>query len=251
MNEAEYWKRLQQIKAFRVERPDRWGAHREAMREHLRIGPPDKPWTFSTVVATMYVGDGKLVRKEAAEMAAAGEMAHYLDEDGTNLLHQHYHLWRWRGRQGANALARVKTIVEFGGGYGAMAIVAERCGFRGEYWIADFPEMNMMQWWHLGKRGISLEMHWVTEARPCERPDLFISCFGLSEVTPLERVKFLRQIQPRSYLMVYQRRWDGVDNERFFQIWAEEYQKKGGPQFVIEDGPSGRYLISVEKGQDE
>src|SRR5262245_14596703 len=56
-----------------------------------------------------------------------------------NLTHQAYHILRWQEATGQR-IADMRSIYEFGGGYGAMALVCNRLGFTGQYYIYDLPE---------------------------------------------------------------------------------------------------------------
>src|SRR3990167_5344946 len=66
-----------------------------------------------------------------------------------NLIHQAYHLSQFAATTGHN-FSKMNKIVEFGGGYGAMALVLHRLGFgeatqSGEYVIYDLPEFALLQ----------------------------------------------------------------------------------------------------------
>jgi hypothetical protein len=124
--------------------------------EHM----PARPWMLATLGATMYVGAGQLLTQELHELAAA-QVPGVLwgDGDVTNLLHQRYHLWHWQKNHPQYYVGGLRTIVEFGAGYGAMAIVASRMGFTGDYYMHDLPELERIQREHLPLRGLQCSVH--------------------------------------------------------------------------------------------
>lgn len=128
-----------------------------------------------------------------------------------NLIHQAYHLWKWQQVTGRR-VADLSTIVEFGGGYGAMALLCHRLGFRGRYVIYDLPEFSLLQQWYLEQHGVKAE--WNPKRKP-KGVDLFMALYSLSEVPFEDRPKF--EIEASSYLFLYSGLWEGWNNVDYYQ----------------------------------
>jgi hypothetical protein len=64
------------------------------------------------------------------------------------LIHHAYHLHRFETVTG-RFLLELQEIIEFGGGYGSMARLLARLGYRGRYHIHDLPEFAALQRFYL------------------------------------------------------------------------------------------------------
>lgn len=131
-----------------------------------------------------------------------------------NLIHQAYHLRLWEETTGQH-IDKLQSIVEFGGGYGALALVAHRLGFDGDFAIFDLPEFTILQKWFLSQCGVSNVRHIDRVKR--ESPDLLIALYSLSEVSMSLRDAFLDKIRARSDLFLYSGQWEDWDNVAYFQ----------------------------------
>ena len=216
-----------------------WTRHQAAMLAHFETSPENfaTPWRWSTIEATCYVGPGLLLTSEVGEMREAGvDLPDWSDDgDEPNLLHQRYHLWRWQRENPALDLRRLRTIQEFGGGYGAMAIVAARLGFRGEYHIHDLVEFEHLQDRHLPLRDLPFKVRHKVH----KHPDLLISCFGLNEAPVEDRTAFLDRCLPENYLIAC-----GGSVDPWFVAWAQRHFMRRGPVWVEQPGPIGAPPIS-------
>lgn len=223
-----------------------WENYRKRMQEHIDKGDFTKPWEWSTVVATMFVGDGKIIRNELQEIRQSGVQAGSTWDDGDahNLIHQRYHLLQWEKANPNKKISELKTVLEVGAGYGAMVILFSRLGFRGKYYIVDLPELERVQRQHLNWRDIKCRVKW----RERIRPDLMIGIASLSEIPPEARRPFLDRIRPKSYIIGYQSEWDNVNNTEFFKTWATNFRTDDrGPSFLSFSDPNTlEYLISTE-----
>jgi len=153
---------------------------------------------------------------DAVRIAPVGVPAdfHELTGYSRNLIHQAYHLHRWEQITGQR-IEDLGCIVEFGAGYGAMALVARRAGFSGEYRIIDLPEFVLLQQWFLSQCGVG-NVVWVDgwEQNTC---DLLIAMYSLSE-TPLDvRGQVFEAVGADSYLFLYSQRWQEYDNHDYFR----------------------------------
>jgi hypothetical protein len=112
----------------------------------------------------------------------------------------------------------MNSIYEFGCGYGAMALVARRAGFFGDYHVHDFPELLLLTVYYLGNLGVD-NIHFEDRIQPLN-VDLFIACFSLSEVRTGLRREVLEKVHADNYLFAFQGHWDGVHNYDYFDSFS-------------------------------
>lgn len=161
-----------------------------------------------------------------------------------NLIHQAYHLYLWEKTTGQR-VSDLDSIVEFGGGYGAMALVAHRLGFMGKYVIYDLPEFSLLQEWFLSQVGIeSVEFETDITARRLV-PDLLIACYSLSECDLVTCENFLANVRPKSCLFLYSGKWESYDNVTRFQQPAGHLAKLQWRHVEIDWLPDPRNFYSI------
>lgn len=131
-----------------------------------------------------------------------------------NLIHQAYHLQQYEQTTGKR-IEDLKSIVEFGGGYGAMCLLIHELGFKGKYVIYDLPEFSLLQEYYLSQYGIKPE--WNPRRKPKD-VDLFIALYSISEVSPNERS--LKMVRANSYLCLYSGQWQEWNNVEWFRKFA-------------------------------
>lgn len=178
-----------------------WQANQLSLQKHLSESDISTFLEWSTIQATMYVGQAPYIQKELDAVLEfyPSEILEPITKEpttynglSTNLIHQAYHLLQLESNG-----VRVKdldSIIEFGGGYGAMALIVYRLGFTGDYCIYDLPELEPIQDYYLGLADIKAS-HSGGEA------DLLIAIHSLSEVDEnLKRWRFLHQ-HPASYYL--------------------------------------------------
>lgn len=130
-----------------------------------------------------------------------------------SLIHQLYNLHKFQ--QATNIkVSDLKTIYEFGGGFGQSVIAARRLGFTGKYYIYDLPEFALLQQWYLEEN--ETEAIWLKSIRK-RKVDLFIASYSLSEVAIDLRDTVLEKIQADNYLFLYSNRFEKYDNVNYFQ----------------------------------
>lgn len=204
---------------------------------------------WSTIRATMYVGNGGLIQSEyerlsqdVIRLAEIGDDRPDLGCDfypgtrvDTNLLHQIFHLTRLHDW---HSIPRWNTILEVGGGVGSMALAARRMGFEGAYFIVDFPEFLVVQRnylkHHLSEQQMDMTGFYTPEEfdqlLPAFGPvDLLIGMASLSEMPVPERRRYLEGIQPYPdrFLMFVQQEFNGIDNMRYFGTWMQRKERTG------------------------
>lgn len=129
-----------------------------------------------------------------------------------NMINQAYHIALWENTTGKR-IDQLENITEFGGGYGAMALLCWRLGFRGKYIIYDLPEFSLLQEWFLAQEGVE-NVSWNPKGRATA--DLLIALYSLSE-TPMElRDNFLEKVKAQSYLILYSPTWEEYQNSAYF-----------------------------------
>jgi hypothetical protein len=110
----------------------------------------------------------------------------------------------------------IERLIEFGGGYGALAVVLNRIGFSGEHHVYDLPVLHMIRDWYLEQ--LDIDTHSVSD-NEFDVYDLFVSVCSLDEIRPFKRELVLLNKFSYNYLFLFHRNWDGVDNMKWFADW--------------------------------
>ena len=131
-----------------------------------------------------------------------------------NLIHQAYHIHVWEQKTGKR-IEEMDSIIEVGGGYGAMALLCHRMGFIGTYHIYDLPEFSLLQEFFLSEMEVPNIIWPTTKHR--RSADLLIGLYSLSEIEMDKRNKFLDSITADSYLLLYSGHWKDYDNIAYFE----------------------------------
>lgn len=224
-------------------RPNTWGSYRRSIRDHAKNDEIAEFLRWGTIQATMFVGNEPFVHQEYAalrlhdirrwdiaireDLFGKPDRLPWMIYTSGNMVHQAYHLMQWERVTGVE-VGSLNRIVEFGGGYGAMAWIVNRLGFKGEYVIYDIPEMSILQRYYLSNVGIPVTLH-VTDGVEFPTPpeaDLLISCHALGEAPDDLRKAFLEH-PFKSYLIASQAAWDGNDlNSYFDELATNRYDLK-------------------------
>lgn len=196
---------------------DFWSLKRAALRENLAREPLDSFLTWPTIDGTMFVGETEYVRREWQALWAA-DPARYPaaigpelgGRPGTNQAHQAYHLYQWERGTGRR-VEELESIVEIGGGYGALARVCRALGFAGVYTIYDFPELNVLQRRYLEWAGVG-GVECRDDFAGGVEADLLVGLYSLSEMPAAELARYLAGVQARHWLVaVNDAPWEGED----------------------------------------
>jgi hypothetical protein len=182
-----------------------------------------------------------------------------------NLLRHCYHLLRFEQATGVD-ITRMKTIVEFGGGYGSMCRVFYRRGFSGRYFIYDLPEFSALQRYFLKSLDLPVRdatddctadgiylfrelplLQRALEQRPEPDDSAFVATWSLSECPVELRDRFLPLVESMScFLIAFQDRFFEVDNNQYFAALREatgsriQWQEMRIPQL-----PRNNYLFGT------
>lgn len=218
-----------------------WARYRYELRRHVERYVPQSFLTWSTVYTTMFVGDASFIPAELAALEAGPGWDRWraaLEEPGFgnpprlpyapytsgSLVHQVTHAATFERLTGLR-LDKLRSVVEFGGGYGAMRLILHRLGFRGTYAIYDTPEYSLLQRYYLSNAAPDADTQFRevddgTFTAPDEA-DLLIGCYSLSEVGDDLRRRFLTQARANAYLLAFQDVWDGVAMPAAFRAWSD------------------------------
>lgn len=194
-------------------RPPYWDFWRHDLWARAQAGDPAGFWHWPCVRHCMTV-EHFPVSEQLADLQSHRWLPVIQDahpHHARNLIHQAYHLKRWEDATG-RLVEDLETIFEFGAGYGAMADLVRRLGFRGRYLVHDLPEFALLQRYFLGARGIAVEH--VEAPQAC---DLFIGLYSLSEIPVAGRGAWL---VGSSYLLLYSGRFAEYDNAAWAQAVA-------------------------------
>ena len=217
-------------------RPNTWESYRRLIRDHVKNDDIRTFLQWGTIQATMFVGNEPFVHREYDELLlhdihkwriatqedlfGKPDRLPWLLHTSGNMVHQAYHLMQWE-RVTGQKVGNLDCIVEFGGGYGAMAWIVQWLKFRGEYIIYDIPEMSILQRYYLSNVGVPVTLY-VNDGTKFPVPpeaDLLISCHALGEVPDALRKTFL-SFPFKSYLIASQAAWDGNDLISYFDELA-------------------------------
>lgn len=213
-----------------------WTDYQASLRQHLDRDDISDFLQWSTIQATMFVGNAPYIEYEYDCLLGSkqsrqwvkviketwiGNPTPFNDYTSGNLIHQAYHLKQWLDRT-QQRLSQMSSIVEIGAGYGAMALLCYRLGFRGLYAIYDLPELQQIQQFYLAGLG---NIVWLGQStlrtafleRLC---DLLIASHSLSEMPIIEREKYLSQVAAKEYLFASSYEYGEVDNQTWFNQMA-------------------------------
>ena len=214
---------------------DHWSKARRALRDHMLSNDPGEMLRWSTIIATMQVGDVEymvvetdyLFDGDANRWGAAvadpgfggakeyGYAKKYMGgKPASNLIHQAYYVKKWEERTGKK-IGELNFIVEFGGGYGAMAYVCRQLGFEGVYMIYDFPIASLLQEYYLSNVGI--HDVWFSNAPFSFDADLFISLWGITEAPLFDRSWVTDRISAKHNMIVYTNQWYSINNDTWIR----------------------------------
>jgi hypothetical protein len=206
--------------------PYRWIERRAAMRNHVDHDDLDDFMNWSTVRATMVVNKSPQIYKELEVVndgfkdsmtrmnaLVPSSLGSPIKLPGLRVagpsVHQGYHIVQHETghiRDGYTPdVTELNRIVEFGGGFGMMAAIIHRMGFKGEYVIYDVPEFSYLQEFYLSNQGIEVIYKIVDDKNrfpvPPDDTDLVWGFNSLDEVTPGLRRAFLSTAKPEQITM--------------------------------------------------
>lgn len=246
MNTDELRERIKQLPPLPDCQPGHsWLWRRTDLRDQILHDNPENFLAWPVVRGAMYVGNAPYMKFESEALLEDRHHAFIREPDfgkqtnektNFNFTHQAYHLMQWEWRTGQR-IENLDTILEFGGGYGAMALIARRLGFKGRYIIYDLPEFSALQEYYLSNVGVN-DIEFWTEFGEVKDIDLLIGLYSLTEVEPDFRERFIYAYPAKSYLFAYAKTWDGWDNT----AWAHSLMAYPGYDWYNWQVPHAGFL---------
>lgn len=136
------------------------------------------------------------------------------------------------------SIADMSYIVEFGGGFGALAVVCNRLGFKGKYQIVDFPELAIIQEWYLGRMNINVTL--TENVYDIKRPDVVVSVCSLDEAPTQTRIDFLAHTIESRHFIVFNQAFLPPNEHEWFENWFDS----NNIRFVVQQLPHpGQYML--------
>lgn len=220
---------------------------REALNAYRALADSDDPQRWLDVA------------KDSAVGAPAWLEAH--PQHSVNSVFVTSHLAEFKRRTGRD-IREFDTILEFGGGYGALCRSAFRAGFRGRYIIFDLPIIGALQRFYLRAAGLPV-MTIVQLAAAGEGivavsdtgaldaalggqagTALFVATWSLSE-TPADVRALVEPFLPHmsGALIAYQSSFVGFDNRAYFHRVANKLDKLSWRESCLPSQPLNYYLF--------
>jgi len=114
-------------------------------------------------------------------------------------------------------LSKLDKIVELGGGIGEMCDIAYRLGFKGEYKIFDFPELNQIQSYYMSELGNDKAV-FASELEDISDADLVIGTWSFTEMPIDLREKLMERLgKSKNWLIAYSNKIFDLDNKRYIE----------------------------------
>lgn len=205
-----------------------WEVIKDALREDL-VGNPKPYWNYR-------LSSGNLVHH-------AYSVSEYLD----------------RVNKTVDDLRNLKTILEFGGGYGSLCRLLFKLGFSGQYIIFDLPQFSALQKYFLKSINLPVRVTQnvtdfrensvntvsdLDEIKEIKDIDLFIGLWSISETPESLRESILyKAIDYKSYLIAYQHNFMGIDNLNYFKKFAKAKNAVDWHNYTIDHIQGQSYLI--------
>jgi hypothetical protein len=271
MNAEEFRNRIAALPP--VEGNTYWDDKRREFRHSVQHDNLSRFLRWNSIGITMYLGgwhwvepEYRELQRERPEWAAAlkedefgGADYYHIDPTtNANVVHMGYHLLQWEKATGRK-VTELDSILEIGGGYGCMAKVVHRLGFRGKYYIYDLPEFSLLQEFYLSHvlAAGSHNIEWVNtreqdRGRLPGAVDLWLATWSFSEFPKALRQEIISQTTPQSYLIGYQHTFEWVDN----MFWFAEYRRNHpeydwtSQQLTHQDGQPW-YLFGMRKLEEK
>jgi hypothetical protein len=189
-----------------------------------------------------------------------------MPETNGNIVHHAFHLSQLLARYDVD-VSYLKNIFEFGGGYGNMARLIFKLGFKGTFVIFDLPEFIAIQKYFLSTLqlpGVTIvtkptqtttptivllsnieELKEQLEGQPI---DLSIATWSLSE-SPIELREAIFKLCSASkyYLIGYQVFFGGMDNTLYFSNLVKKLNDYDWHDYEIRHLKGNHYLVGRKK----
>lgn len=243
------------LPALLQERDTFWSDKQKALHHHIQHEPFDTFLEWSTINATMYVGETPYfylerdyIKQHWPEMwykATVFEQYGHVPQSrliDPNFVHQAYHVCRWE-QATRQSILDCSSIVEFGSGYGALPFILRRIGYKGRYISYDLPELSYIQrQYHRYTNTPDIE--YITgdgwkKIWNSEGHDLFIGLWSLNEAA--NREQYIKDIKVWSVLVAC------VDEKEFVKLLTENLVEHWSIEVVHKHLAEHVYLFGMSK----
>ncbi len=232
-----------------------WLQRQIEIKQRILKDDPEQFLTWSVVIGCMFVGNAPYIYDELKELSDSydwhkwekvlpesifGQPEFWSDWTSGNMIHQAYHIKQWENKTG-NKIEELDSILEFGGGYGTMALVCRRLGFTGKYIIQDLPVISKLQEFYLSNVDITdIEFRIEYEL---SHVDLIISLWAVAETPDVFKDRFFRYHGANNYLLSYSDIWETWNNRGYFDDFREIQPEYEWHDWIIPHLTNSRYLI--------
>lgn len=258
----------------RVGETDLWKTFRGDILHQLLSADPSSFCQWKTIKKTMF-HNGVMVSPElnflksykwevwknvlSEDGVGSPQPSSVLEHSSGNLIHGVYHVSQLFSKFNI-PIDRIKNIVEFGGGYGNMCRIFYKLGFKGNYIIYDFPELNILQeyflsqlaytppisYGYVGEKNISLisDIELFPESFNSDGLNIFIATWSISECGIEFRDKVVSRLGDIDYFLIaYQKNFEGIDNIKYFKDSIMDKEGYYWVNYEISHGLGNYYLL--------
>lgn len=229
---------------------DFWSQIRLNIKQHLNTYGPKLFYTWHPIKFTMLVEKADYIEIEQKYILSSPneyEIRNILSREQpeliNNTIHHLYSIQKWLDKTNVK-LEELNHIVEFGGGFGSTCRLIYELGFKGDYYIYDFPELIEIQKYYLRSKKIqpavlhNKTMPYNEIPKLCNNIDLFIAQWSLSEANAEDREKVLNFLQSQHFLVAYSEFFGDNDNKEYFAKLTKQ------PVEAISHLPNHYYIFS-------
>ena len=157
----------------------------------------------------------------------------YLESSGNRINHL-YHLYLLEKELNINLKKNIKTVFEFGAGYGCMARIFSKIKKKNKYICFDTSYLNLLQYYYLKHNNLNVGFQknnniFLTSnlKNVRNKNDLFIANWSLSETPTKFRKKFISIILGSRYILIaFQEKFENINNLNYFNHLKSKLSKK-------------------------
>ena len=147
----------------------------------------------------------------------------YLKSSGNRINHV-YHLRVLEEELNINLKKNIRSVFEFGAGYGLMARIFSKINKKIYYTCFDTDYVNLLQFYYLKHNNLDVgfsekkKIHLTSNLKNLNRKnDLFIANWSISETPIIFRKKFINNIANSNYILIcFQEKFENINNLKYF-----------------------------------
>ena len=157
----------------------------------------------------------------------------YLKSSGNRINHV-YHLSVFENELNIDLKKKVKTVFEFGAGYGCMARIFSKISNKIRFICYDTYYLNLLQYYYLKHNNLDAGFNKKNKYflisdmnKNIKNNDLFIANWSLSETPIRFRNKFIKNISSSKYILIcFQEKFEGINNFKYFNSLKSKLSRK-------------------------